>query len=268
MASESLKNLFRSINPSRYSELTSRPMPKAYTHLLLANVLSVIVIFVIAAVMLFFIRENFDSKISSFQTFKITPEISSAERVVLHRFPGIAYDANKTAPTSEMILFTNSTAFFKPVFFKEFSFSWKNIDFKQDTGRLSWLTAVHVFLLLPGLLFIVLLLNLILTYFMANIIAYIAWFVTRFTSFQIRFSQVLKITFYSTTIMMLFYSITLLFFYFWWLNLIIYLLFVVLAIFMTGEKKFGSDRGRGDERERSSKHKKHKSDEYKMIETY
>lgn len=245
--------LLSSLNPISYDKLAEDHLIDAVLYVPKILSIAFLIMFAISIPLLISIPGHVNDILSKTTSIKINVEVNNNDPIrIPEKFPFAIIDrhANSSSSFDSRILVTNESVMMKPMMCQLIPitcplYDFGNVKIDKNLGGYSdvlshkdfynGFIATIFFMMLPAILIMAFLLYLVKYLAIALIFTILAFAITRMARFEIRFSEILNISFYALTAMMLIEIILIPFeIRLYYAHQLVFLIYAILGILRTG----------------------------------
>lgn len=206
----SLEHFFRTLlaalNPRSYHQLSQTPLLSSFRYFFLVLAFSIAVMLLLAIPIIFNIAPYIQTELMRFNTLTldVTQEMN-APFVLTQTIPLLTVDTTGTTdPKDSRVLITSDTLYYHVIPFTDpVAVPFTEGSVLDNSGNIANLSWFILLLMLPGLLILLFLLLAVKYLLLIIAAAFIGFILTGVIRFQIRFTQLLTVAIFSTTIAIL-----------------------------------------------------------------
>ena len=243
--------IIRSLSPDSYKQLVTDSVVQAFKYFSFIFIICYVVMGLFFIPTLFGFSGYLDNKFAEFEELKVDISLKTNAPVMLSKQPIVVVDSEKTLQEDEKVLITKDSVFYK-TFFKKGIVSFADFkDVLSNKEQIKSYISILFWLILPSLAVLFLVYSFVKYMVFVYLLAGIGFFMTRLIRYKIRYSNLLKISFYSITSMLI---IDLAFFKYhvpFFIPLILNLIVFAIAVFIVGDKIFTKSKKRIEPKNKS-----------------
>lgn len=227
-------NVFKSLNPESYEELTQRPTYHAIKYFFFVCVLTLFFMFIILIPAIFSFSNNWGDTVSNFNVLDLNVSFQLKQSFYLSEDPVIRVEQSGSNITGSRILISQDGIFYKSYFFfGEKKFVPLSQSYVEDDSNISKL---FIFLL-PSIAFWTMIFFMVYFVIIILISALLCGMIAAIIGLRIKFSKILKISIYASTILILVQLLLIPFFRTFIIPIIAYWLLLAIIIFVFRDER-------------------------------
>lgn len=238
-------SLIKSVHPTSYKTLSSRPAKEAFNHYFFVLILGLIVMVLFFIPFLFLFSSNLSEEFNKVEAFTLDANLSHSEPVVLLQHPRVVVDLDKGNLTREQVLINRDVIQYKPyVWFGKGSMELDSLaDLKSHQEKAHALLVGFLVFLLPALVVFAFLALGISNLVLALLVSLIGFVLFKISHYHITYAALLKTALYATTVLLL-AEIVLIYLYptLLGLALLLYALLFLFASWSIAQRRFAIKR--------------------------